>query len=351
MILDRTLGLEALLRQVEGNAEAMVALARVLWPENRATAVQLCSRALDLAPANGEVRVIAAEVLSAGVPTWHFDIVRDHARNDAYEAALRRAIFPGCKVLEIGAGTGLLAMMAARAGAGSVITCEADAAVALAAQRVITHNGFADRVKVVAKHSTALDVDADLGGPADILVSEIIANDLVGEDALPALEHACRHLLKPGGLMIPARGRVRVALAFDEDLDDARMGHVAGFDLSPFNRIASPHHELYVGAPRINLRSAPADLFAFDFASGGPFPPGASEVALSAAGGRINGVVQWIALELDDVVRYENAPEPGTSSSWMAVFYPFGREIDGAPGHRVVVHARHDRGGLRLWSD
>ena len=42
----------------------------------------------------------------------------------AYDAALRRAIRPGCRVLEIGTGSGLLAMMAARAGAAQVVTCE-----------------------------------------------------------------------------------------------------------------------------------------------------------------------------------------------------------------------------------
>ena len=76
----------------------------------------------DLAPDDGEVRSVAAEVMSAGIPRWHFDIVHDYPRNDAYEAALRRAVFPGCKVLEIGTGTSLLAMMAARAGAAEVVT-------------------------------------------------------------------------------------------------------------------------------------------------------------------------------------------------------------------------------------
>ena len=57
----------------------------------------------------------------ASIPRWHFDMVLDQQRNDAFDAAIRRAIelktAHGKKevhVLDMGAGTGLLAMMAAR---------------------------------------------------------------------------------------------------------------------------------------------------------------------------------------------------------------------------------------------
>ena len=350
MNVHRTEDLIALLQQVNGNPPAMVMLARLLGGGlNREVAVDLCTRALDLDANDGEVRAIAAEVLSGGIPRWHFDIVQDAGRNNAYESALRRKIIPGCKVLEIGTGTGLLAMMAARAGAAEVITCESDPAIAMAARRIIALNGFADRVRVVTKHSTDLDVDGDLRGPADMLVSEILANDLLGEGTLPVLEHACRHLLKPGASIIPARGRVRVALAEDDDWESARMGTVAGFDLTPFNRLASPSREIYIGASRLTLRSEPADLFAFDFASGGPFPETRSEAILAAQGRRINGIAQWIALDMDDTGVYENRPEPGGDSSWWSVFHPFEKPLIAAPGQSITVHARHDRGALRVW--
>jgi len=349
---NRTGELDALLIQVDGNATAMVTLARLLQaPDVREIAVDLCTRAVALAPADGEVRTIAGEILSAGLPKWHVEIVRDSSRNNAYEAALRRAVFPGCKVLEIGTGTGLLSMMAVRLGAREVITCEFEPAVAMAARQIIASNGFGDHIKVLSKHSTALDVTRDLNGPADILVSEILANDLLGEGTLPALEHAYRHLLKPGAPIIPARGRVRVALASDDDWEQMRMNKVSGFDLSLFNQVLPPSREIYVGASRLNLRSAAADLFTFDFTTGGPFPETKSSVTLTAQTRQINGIVQWIALDMDDKGIYENQPEPGTDSSWWPVFHPFGRVVATAPGDQVVVHARHDRGALRVWAD
>ena len=57
----------------------------------------------------------------AYIPRWHFDMVLDSQRNDAYEAAIVRAVEfqrgMGAKevhVLDIGAGSALLSMMAAR---------------------------------------------------------------------------------------------------------------------------------------------------------------------------------------------------------------------------------------------
>jgi predicted O-methyltransferase YrrM len=346
----RAEGLEALRPHVEGKPAAMVALAVHLQQEgNRAAALDLCTRALDLAPGDGHVRAIAADVMTTGVPDWHFAIVRDQARNDAFDAALRRAVFPGCRVLEIGAGTGLLAMMAARAGAGSVVTCESEPAVAMVAQRVIARNGYADRVRVVAKHSTGLDVAQDLGGRADVLVAEIVSNDMLTEQALPALEHAIAHLVVPGGAVIPARGCVRIALAEDRKWRQAQLGSVSGFDLTPFNRLAAPFRQIGVGDPRLELRSDPADLFTFAFASGGPFPEERRNVALFSHGGAVNGIAQWIALDLDAGHRYENVPRRGSKSAWAILFHPIAAPLTTVPGQPVRVSGRHDRESLTIW--
>lgn len=346
----RRAGLAALLPRVEGQPLAMVALANQMHAAGQvADGLELAARALALAPDDGEVRVRAGERLSEGVPSWHFTLVRDRLRNAAYEAALRRAVRPGSTVLEIGTGSGLLAMYAARAGAARVISCEADPAVALAARDIIAANGFADRITVINKHSTALDPISDMGGRADLLVSEIVSNDMVGEETLPAHADALRRLLVPGAPIIPARGRIRIALAEDANWAPSRMATIDGFDLSAFNRLAAPRRDIAVGSERLTLRGTPADLFAFDFADSRAGERRQGSVALEATGGRINGVVQWIALEMDDVGSYENRPGPGARSCWSSVFWPFDREFDAAPGARFDIAATCDATHVRLW--
>ncbi|WP_176496466.1 50S ribosomal protein L11 methyltransferase [Sphingomonas sp. HMP6] len=347
---DRAQELLGLCALVEGQPMAMMALARQLaGAGHRDRALDLAARALALAPGDGEVRALATEVLSDGVPLWHFSIVRDQVRNAAYDAALRRAVFPGCTVLEIGTGSGLLAMMAARAGAGRVVTCEADPAVAAAARATIGRNGFADRITVLTAHSTALD-PSEICGPADILVSEIVSNDMVSEGALPAHADAVPRLLKPGGTVIPVRGRMRIALMDDGGSVQPDLTEIDSFDLSPFNRLRRPYREIPVGNASITLRSDAADLFAFDFARG-PWHGARTHMLLRSRGGRVRGVVQWIALDLDDETLYENMPAPSASSCWAAIFWPFVEPLATVPGEAVAIAACHEGNRVRLWRE
>jgi type III protein arginine methyltransferase len=348
--MTRLESLEALLVHTTGPLP-MARLARLLLSKGQGEKARgLCARALAIAPNDPELQAIAAEINSYNVPRWHFSIVRDRARNDAYDAALRRAIRPSSRVLEIGAGTGLLAMMAARAGAAKVVTCESDPAVAAMASEIIAGNGFADRVDVVAKASSDIALGVDLDWRADVLVSEVVSNDLLGEGVLPAMEQAVRRLLNADAQIIPARGIVRVALAEDREVDKERMGIVHGFDLSRFNRLRAPYCRINVGNERLLLRSEPADLFRFDFQSGGPFPEARGAVSLSASGGVVNGIAQWIRLEMDDHGSYENAPAIDAWSAWDVLFYPLMRPVEMTKGETIKVCGVHDRLSLRIWA-
>jgi predicted O-methyltransferase YrrM len=342
----------ALLPRTEDNPNAMLLLARLMRRDGQGeSALDLCRKALALAPDDAQLIVEANFFLSEDIPEWHFSIVRDAVRNASYNAALRRAIRPGSRVLEIGTGTGLLAMMAARAGAAEVVTCEMNPAIAQTATGIVARNGYADRVRIVAKHSDALDLQADLGGAVDIIVSEIVSNDLLGEDVLPAHERAVRALLKPGGHVIPARGTIRVALAEDTRADKERLGEIDGFDLSSFNSLRHPACRIPVGHERLTLRSGAADLFDFDFGSSEFCAPARSAVVCRATGGRANGIAQWLALELDEETHYENRPAQDAVSCWAVLFHPFTRPIDTSPGREIRVCGSHDRHRILIWAE
>ncbi|MEG3149768.1 50S ribosomal protein L11 methyltransferase [Sphingomonas sp. ZT3P38] len=342
-------GLAALLPRAEGNPPAMIQLAGLMRKAGQVEqAIALCRGALALAPDDAELAARARALLNGDVPNWHFTIVADAARNAAYDAALRRAIRPGMRVLEIGTGTGILAMMAARAGA-VVVTCEMNPVVADAARRIVERNGYGDAVRVFSGHSDKLTLD-ELGGRADLLVSEIVSNNLLGEDVLPAHERAIRDLLKPGAQVIPARGRVRVALAEDVLGDTGRMHMVDGFDLSLFNDLRAPARSHSVGSKRIELRSEPGELFDVDLGSARFCTPAKAKTSVRAAGGRVNGIAQWIALDMDEVTQYENRPMPGATSCWDMMFHALPM-IETAPGQAIAIAGSHDRRNLTIWID
>lgn len=338
--------------QAQGDALKLAALAAVALEHGHPErAYSLARAAHSLAPGDPEVASLTRPALALNVPSWHFAIVQDEARNDAYDAALRRAVDSGTRVLDIGAGTGLLAMMAARAGAAAVASCEMNPAVADAAAEIVALNGYSDRIAIIAKHSTDLDPEGDMGWRADVLVSEIISNDILGQSVLPAMEDASSRLLKPGGAMIPAAARVRVALAHWSGLGERLTGRAAGFDISPFHRLDRIPRKLDRGDPRLTVLSEPADLFGFDFTSGGPFRPQRTKLDLRAADRAVNGIVQWIHLQLDDLTDYENDPSPGESSCWACLFYPLERELEAREGRLVTVHGAHNRRSLRIWGE
>ena len=343
--------IDALAAQAGSDPLKLAAIAaKALEHGHAERAYSLARAARSLAPADPEVASLTRAPLASGVPPWHFGIVRDEARNAAYDAALCRAVGGGTRVLDIGAGTGLLAMMAARAGAAAVASCEMNRAVADAAAEIVALNGFSDRIRIIAKHSTEIDPDADLGWRADVLVSEIISNDILGQSVLPVMEDAAARLLKPGGTMIPAGGRIRVALAHWSGLEERLPGEAAGFDISPFHRLDRVPQRLGRGDPRLTVLSDPADLFEFDFTSGGPFPAQRMKLDLRAAG-RVNGIIQWIHLRLDGLAEYENEPAPGQSSCWACLFYPLDGAADADAAAIVTVHGAHNRRTLRIWGE
>ena len=174
------------------------------------------------------------------VPGWHFAMMADRKRNEAYEAAIRRAA-PGKRVLDIGTGAGLLALMAARAGAAKVTTCEAVSLIAERAREIIAKNGLSDRITVVPMKSTAMSVPRIMPERAEVLVTETFASGLITEGVLPTVEHAHEYLLTPDATVIPAAACVMGYLAGGPMLEGMLfVDKIAGFDLSAFNDFA-PH--------------------------------------------------------------------------------------------------------------
>ncbi|MFA6122549.1 MAG: 50S ribosomal protein L11 methyltransferase [Sphingomonas sp.] len=311
----------------------------------------LATEARALAPDDVEVTARAQHLIGQSVPRWHFNMLRDEPRNAAFDAAIRRAVTPGTHVLDIGAGSGLLSMMAARAGAGRVVACEENPAIADAATRIVAANGYADRIRIVTGNSTELDLEADLEGPADVIVSEIVSNNLLAEGVLRTLADAASRLLAPGGQMIPMGGAVMVALANWGGAAQNHMGEVAGFDLDGFNALAQVPRNVAVNDATLTLHSAATALLAFDFTAKTTREQHRAETTLVSEGGSIGGIVQWIRLDLDAEGTYENRPGPDVASHWGAQFYPFEVPLDLPAGTPVRIAGVHDGHQLLVWRE
>jgi len=130
----------------------------------------------------------------------HLWMLADETRASAYEKAIGLAVREGDVVADVGAGTGLLSMMACRAGASRVYAIE-ETSVAVLARRIIDDNGMSDRIVLLEGNSRTLS----LPEPADVVVSETIGSFVFSEGILGTLHDARSRFLRPGGTLVPGR--------------------------------------------------------------------------------------------------------------------------------------------------
>jgi len=285
-------------------------------------------------------------VLRRMVPQWHVPMMNEQRRSNAYFTALKSAIKPDSEVFEIGTGSGLLAMMSAKLGAKRVTTCEAVPLIAETARRIVADNGYANSVKVISKRSVNVELGDVLSEKADILVSEIFSSELLGENVIPSIEDAKRRLLKPQGRVIPAVGSIMVALFGGEDIRrNLVVEDCFEFNMQFFNSIIPQKCPIVRNDLNIEMLSDGMEAFRFDFENDSFFPSQSRELRIPIkSSGRCYGVIQWIRLQMDREVVFENHPsEKSTVSNWQHCAYILPEAIDVNPGQIAVVSASHDR--------
>jgi predicted nicotinamide N-methyase len=302
-------------------------------------------QALEINPLHQNARFNMMVALE-DVPPWHFPMMNDVPRNAAYDEAIRR-IVPGHSVLDIGTGSGLLAMMAARAGARWVATCERVPWIAAKAAEVIAANGLSDRIKVIAKRSTDLQIGSDLKEPAEVLVSEVFGTMVLNEHVIPTIEDARARLLKPSAVVIPNVARARVYLAGGAALESRLfVDRAVGFTLAPFNDFMSPR--IWFDAHHLphDVLSEDVEVFRFDFTR--PLARADKRVidvidVTVTRPGRCFGVVQWLHLDFVEGVSYENRPiSRTTNDGWGHMLYRFSEPMELKAGDRVRLLAQHN---------
>jgi len=282
------------------------------------------------------------EALRQLVPRWHFAMLNDLGRNSLLQEAIENAVSPGDHVLDIGSGSGLLSMIAARNGADLVTSCEVVRPLARAASRVAADNGLADVVHVLNCRSDELIVGIDLPRPADVIVTEIVDCGLVGEGVIPTMRHAREHLLKPGGVMIPHGARLIAAPLNSASI--AQMNHVeyaCGFDVSHFNEFASSRYfKVRLRAWKYQMLAAPQVVLALDFVHDS-LRPGEILVEFDVLhSGPCHGVAFWFELALDHKRVLSNEPSNETTH-WHQAFQGFREPLDLVAGTTLRLRLKH----------
>ncbi|KAG7202845.1 hypothetical protein KM043_009996 [Ampulex compressa] len=133
----------------------------------------------------------------------HQLMLNDKARTLAYKNAILNSPekFKGKVVMDVGAGTGILSVFCAQAGASKVYAIEASE-LSKMTQEVIVENKLEDTIKVI--HSRVEDIALNSIEKVDTIVSEWMGFYLVHEGMLDSVLFARDHFLKEDGTLFPS---------------------------------------------------------------------------------------------------------------------------------------------------
>jgi len=136
------------------------------------------------------------------------DMLEDSYRTGSYFNAImwNPSCFEGKVVLDVGAGTCILAMFAAKAGAKQVFAVEATD-MAVTARKIVESNGLGDVITVLQGTVETVELPCKV----DVIVSEWMGYILLRESMLDSVLVARDRFLKPGGSMFPSHATLYLA--------------------------------------------------------------------------------------------------------------------------------------------
>ncbi|MHA2380501.1 MAG: 50S ribosomal protein L11 methyltransferase [Candidatus Thorarchaeota archaeon] len=126
-------------------------------------------------------------------------LLSHRSRLAKFEEALRRTVREDSYVVDMGSGTGVLALMAAKAGARRVTALEVNTESVEYAKRAANENQLNDIVEFKNLHFADFIPDER----ADVVICEMLSAIMLIEQQVPASRHAVEYLLAPTGVILP----------------------------------------------------------------------------------------------------------------------------------------------------
>ncbi|CAI2316705.1 unnamed protein product [Caenorhabditis sp. 36 PRJEB53466] len=272
------------------------------------------------------------------------DMILDFDRNNKFLEGLKTTIREKKKendgnvhVLDIGTGTGLLSLMAAREGATKVTALEVFKPMGECAKHITSSSEWKDKITVISERST--DVSQIGGSRADVIVAEVFDTELIGEGALRTFKEALQRLANRGARVVPSSGNVyvvpvesRLLDSFNRiptlngTLDEHPLGSCSGtasvFDLQLSEVKTSDFREL----------SEPIVAFRFDFEHEEKiiFDESFTREAIAHSSGTIDALLMWWDIDMDGngdtfidmAPKWRNPHNYAWRDHWMqAVYY------------------------------
>jgi protein arginine N-methyltransferase 1 len=294
-------------------------------------------------------------------PAAHVRMLNDRVRTTAYLAAIRESVRPGDVVVDLGTGSGVMAVAAAQAGARHVYAIE-PCAVGDVAQEVFAANGLADRITLVRGWSTQVE----LPEPADVLISVLVSCEPFGEGAVEYTHDALRRLVKPGARLVPESMTLwalplsipetaRAAYSFTPGmLADWRQWY--GIDFDPLAAAAGSRPRRVLVNPTAALAwaalSDPVPLANIDFRTATTSQVRYAATATATAAVLLNGILLYFELSLSPGVKLSQRPVPDKPPLfWKSPLWLLSEPLPLTVGTRLSMTYAYGRGAGDIGSE
>jgi type I protein arginine methyltransferase len=300
-------------------------------------------------PENRQTAVVATRIhfMNFDGVGVHVSMLRDRIRTEGYKRAIEAVVKPGDRVLDFGCGTGILSFFASRAGAEVVYAIDRSRMIRNA-QAIAKANGITNIRFFKGEAETVV-----LPEKVDVIVSETMGEFLLSEHGLAPLFSLRNKWLKPGGIVIPARVRLHVALVGDPHVVEERgvfRNRPYGVD---YSTVADwPFHETAIASlSEEQLLFESIELADLDF--------GTLDAAPTLLTGRITpsreveayALCGWFDAALTEGIEVGTGPhDPKTS--WSQMVFPLERPFrarGGCPITMTFRPQRHAASDSTLW--
>jgi hypothetical protein len=247
----------------------------------------------------------------------HRRMLADQPRLAAYQAAIEEVVHVGHHVIDAGTGTGILACMAARAGAELVHAVDNSEILTLTRQ-VVSRSGLEGQVR--CERSEIMKFRCDI--PVDVILTETFGAFALAEGSAPDIQACSKHNLKPGGVVIPYAISLYFAPTDDKSLYEQTFG--------PFEQVQQAEMGPLIDAAKqraITLEVPPESLLcpgaqAWHLTYPDVFPNAASELQFTVdRETTLTGFVGWFVLHLSPSHDLDTGPD-APQTHWHQVYFP-----------------------------
>jgi len=284
-----------------------------------------------------------------------YDLLQFHAfcltetgsRLDQYAAALASRVRQGDVVLDLGTGSGLLALLACRAGARHVYAIEASGAIRFG-ELLASTTGLEDRIELIQAPSSQLTLPERV----DAIVADIHDTFGLQTGGLATLFDARDRFLKPGGALIPRAIQLMAAPVEASHLYakevDVWIRRVQDVDVSPLRPFAvNQVHPARFGPE--HLLGKPAELTVVDLERATDPHAGGVVRAVALRDGTMHGVCGCFATTLADGVTMSNVPGDGGTTNFAQAFFPLDAPVPVVRGDTISMGIEGYDGQVMRW--